>query len=131
MVDGPLLPAIRGVNSDMFYNRGDPSAYDFTVTSFTTDGTWRDLDLSAIVPTGAKAVLLLVSVKDDIVNAAIGFRRNGNSNTIAASTILVQVANYINTQDIIVACDANRIIEYQASAVTFTNINVAVLGWWL
>lgn len=114
-----------------YYDRGDPAAFDFTVDSFTTDGTWRDLDLSAIVPSGAVLVLLFVQVTDDAVNSWISFRANGNANTINAPSLRTQVANQINEAQIIVPLDAGRVIEYCGKNLAFAAINVVVCGWWL
>jgi hypothetical protein len=96
----------------------------------TTDATWRDLDLSAIVPTNARAVLLRVDVNDGTPAALVQFRKNGNVNVAAASIVEVAVANISATQNVIVAC-SNAVIEYYGTNTTFTAINIVVLGWWL
>jgi hypothetical protein len=112
-------------------DRGDPSAVDFAVGSLTTDGGWYDLDLSSIVPANAVAVDLLVEIQDDAVNSGLQLRKNGNSNAInvaIARTQVVNVSNYLNTT---IPCDSSRVIEYSASNLTWTTINITVRGWWL
>jgi hypothetical protein len=121
--------SILGVSS--FVCRGDATAYDYTLGSFTTDMSWRDLDLSAIVPTGAFAVLLKTQLEDDAADSVIQYRTNGYSNIITASTVRTQVAGINAEKDSIVFMDANRVIEYRATNTTFTAINVVVIGWWL
>jgi len=111
-----------------FYDRGDPASYD--KTDFTTDGAWHDWDLSAIVPAGAKAVLLFVQIKDDAVGSYLGFRENGNSNAYNVSTIRTQVANIFADGDLICACDSSRIIEYIGSNLAFVTTQAVVKGWW-
>ena len=59
-----------------YVDRGDPSSWDFQEGDLTTDNTWRDLDLSSIVPSGAVAVHLYVLIKDDTANKNIKFRKN-------------------------------------------------------
>lgn len=108
-------------------DRGDPSGYDFT--SFTTDANWHDLDLSSVVPAGAKLVLLHVWVVDGSVGSGIVFRKNGNSNSYNESFVSVQAATVTAFASIWVFCDANRVIEYLASNITFTSISVVVGGW--
>lgn len=113
-----------------YVDRGDPSAWDFQIGDLTTDGTWRDLDLSSIVPSGAVAVHLYVLVQDDSANKNIKFRKNGNANNYNVSTVRSIVANQNSQQDIIVSCDSNRIVEYKASNTSWTQIIILVKGWW-
>jgi hypothetical protein len=114
-----------------FVDRGDPSAHDFAVGDLTTDGSWHDLDLSGIVPAGAKAVLLGVQVIDDTVNVGIGFRRHGNSYGINAGYFMEIVANGNLRGTLIVPCDSNRVIEYLANNNIFSTINITVMGWFI
>lgn len=112
-----------------FVDRGDPAAADFT--SFTTDSYWHDLDLSSIVPSGAKAVLLGLELLDDAAGSYFLVRKNGNSNAYNADKIRTQVANISMDGNLIVFVDANRVIEYRAAAVTFSSIEMVVRGWWI
>jgi hypothetical protein len=114
-----------------FVDRGDPTAYDFTLASLTTDNTWRDLDLSVIVPSNSKAVALMVEVNDDAVGSYIGFRKNGNTSSYNSVYTYTQVSGVLDSNVVIVFCDSNRIIEYIASNTTFTAINISVIGWFI
>lgn len=117
-------------NVALAYNdRGDATASDFTQATMTTDGTYRDMDLSAIVPPGATAVALGVKITDDAVSSGI-FRKNGNSNAINTFQVRDIVANVGQFFDGTVAVDSNRVIEYNFDNVTFTEIVVWVKGWW-
>lgn len=111
-------------------DRGDPSSWDFTEADLTTDATWRDLDLSSIVPAGTTQVRMTVMMTDDAAGNILQFRKNGNSNEIAKQILRTQVANIPTGDDIEVACDSNRVIEYYASNTTFTSIYIAVTGWY-
>lgn len=124
-----LLEEVRR-NGNFFYDRGDPAAYDFTLANFTTDNNWHDLDLSAIVPSGAKAVAIQILIQDDALNSHIQFRKKGNTNVYNRSYLNTIVINLWHNLDIIVACDDNRVIEYRASNVVFTGINLTIKGWW-
>jgi len=125
----------HAVNKDahhaVFVNRGDSGAYDFTLANLITDGAWRDLDLSAIVPAGALAVLLLILLKDDSAFSLVSLRRNGNTGTIAISRCYIQVADTYTGMDRIVALDAGRVIEYATTNTTFNDISILVKGWWI
>jgi len=119
------------ISSSGYIDRGDHSAHDFSVGDLTTNGAWHDLDLSSIVPAGAKAVLLMVGMSDDAANRIVVFRKNGNTNTFNMSSISNHVTNIPNYGDLIVPCDTNRIIEYLADNATFTSININVKGWFI
>jgi len=127
--EGNVTWADQTGGGDTFVDRGDPAAWDFDVNDLTTDGTWRDLDLSGIVPAGAKAVLLGVQIRANDVNSTISFRENGNSNVRNVFRLRVQVSSIRNDGCSWVACDTNRVIEYNADDVAWTNILTVVRGW--
>lgn len=115
---------------DKFHDRGDPSSVDFTVGDLTTDDTWRDLDLSNIVPDGAKFIALHNETEDGTINIHFSVRKNGNSNAINVSRNYIQVSGIVLGNDLVVACDSSRIIEYLTFATTWSIINITVTGWW-
>lgn len=114
-----------------FVDRGDPAAYDFTKLTLTSDGTWHVMDLSAIVPAGAKAVTL----RSDLWNADVGIhlrmRTLGNTNLYNVSSAITQVAGIIIYNDHIIPLDTDRKIEYIMPSTTWIAVNITVKGWWL
>lgn len=114
----------------LFHDRGNIDAYDFVVGNFTTDGTWRDFDLSSIVPVGTKTVALHIQLRDDATDSRMSFREKGNAHAVNISVIGTQVANLSTFADLIVQLDGDRKAEYQGSNLAFLTINVAVKGWW-
>lgn len=114
----------------MIVNRGDPSAADFSVNDFTKDGSYHDLDLSGIVPAGAVAVALSVLLLNVNPNQYVSWRRNGNVNAHNRSQIRTQAANVYIGADIIVFCDAGRVVEYNFNSSSGWTIYVVVKGWW-
>lgn len=127
-----LSDDLKGVFSTMGYyvDRGDPSAYDFTVTSLTMNNNWQNLDLSSIVPIGAKTVCLMVSMIDERGDSYVIFRKKGNVNIINYSMIVTQVAEITVAQDMIVPCDIDRFIEYFGNA-GIDHVYITVKGWWI
>ena len=113
-----------------FVDRGDTANLDFTVTDFTTDDTWNDLDVSSIVPAGAVAIVFNVLIADGVASSQFAFRKNGNINERNRGRVYTQVPNVNIVSDLIIACDANRVVEYKGSNLTFTVINVIIRGWW-
>lgn len=114
-----------------YTDRGDPAAYDWTLAELIEDGAYHDLDLSAIVPAGAKAVSLFVLYKASATAMAVRFRKNGNTNANNRGQVTSAVANLPITGDITVACDNNRVIEYFLSSPQTTLCIITVKGWWM
>lgn len=114
----------------IYEDRGDPADFDYDIGDFTRDESWYDLDLSSIVPAGVKVVSLMCRVNSAGAGRWIMFRKNGNVNNISQSRVVAQVANVSNFQDLIVACDTNRVIEYRVTAAGFTDLDLVVKGWW-
>lgn len=113
-----------------FIDRGDPANMDFATASFTKDWTWRDLDLSAIVPAGAKAVVVRVKGQSTVNWGSFYLRKNGNVNFAVTSGLVCVIANAPFHVHMTVAIDANRKIEYIAENVTWTTLDLVVMGWW-
>jgi hypothetical protein len=115
----------------LFVDRGDPDAWDWTLSSFTTDGNWNDLDCSGIVPAGATAIRFRVNIKDDLAESYFSLRKNGLSNAYNTVTAYNQLANIALITTLQTFCDAGRIIEYATTVRTYTNIDMVVLGWFI
>lgn len=113
-----------------FVDRGDPVAFDWDTNDFTKDSTWRELDLSGIVPEHAHGVLFAVVVKSTAVDKSFGLRSKGNANSINASFIRTVVANLRHSADLACPCNADRKIDYLAGGAVWPILNLAVKGWW-
>lgn len=119
------------LTATIFHERSDPTDWDYTVTSFTADGDFHDLDLSSIVTdSDAKAVLLRVRARSDTASKQVYFRKNGNSNTAAAWGLTTQVGGVVIEGVGIVPCSTSQVIEYVVSSTgTWSVIDVVVMGW--
>lgn len=119
--------------SEVFIDRGDPGTNDYTHANLTGDSTWRDMDLSSIIPAGATAVLLRTTMYDESgTGMTLYFRKNGNSNTINIGGNSVQVITLTNKpEDTLVALDSNRKIEYWLSSTATDSISVNVAGYFM
>ena len=114
----------------VFVDRGDPADSDYDQAALTVDGNYNDLDLSAIVPANAIAVLLRIKMADAVAIRWCYLRKNGNTNVWNMSTCKTQVNGEWATFDCIVPCDANRVIEYNITAGTAA-FELTVGGWWI
>lgn len=114
-----------------FVDRGDPAGFDYDWEDFTRDDAWHDLDLSSIVPAGAKAVSLYLEFEDALVLKYIMFRKKGNVNEKAISKEYCSVANIESGNDLTVPLGENRVIQYKTNMQDRQTANVCIKGWWL
>lgn len=109
---------------------GDPATFDFGYGKWlTVDSSWHVLDISSIVPDGAKAVLLRVKLNDSAVGSAFGVRATGSGNTYAAGYAITRVADIVDYQDLWVALDNSRTFEYIVSSVVWTTLEVTIAAY--
>jgi len=116
-----------------YVDRGDPAGWDkkADIGDFITDGTWRGLDLSGIVPAGALAINIRVLVVDNVLASRVLFRKPGNTNPINVLGLDILVVNANHGLYGHVACGADRTIAYWGSNLTFTTLQLAVIGWFI
>jgi len=114
-----------------YVDRGDPSSWDKGVGDFTTDNTWRLLDLGLIVPDGAIAINVHLQIKSTAADHFINLRKSGLTNAINKLTCRCQVANEWAQAYGIVACTSDRKLDYRGTTTAFTEINLVVCGWLL
>ncbi len=124
-----MRKAMKGEIS-MFVYRGDPAAFDFSESNFTDDGTWRELDISAIIPVSAKAILVEIDFQSVNANKEIAFRKYGQTNEVNHVDAETLVGNQHQSYSCIIPVDSNRIIEYMIDNATWTALNLVVCGWW-
>lgn len=123
---------VTGVGGDKYIYRGDPSGWDFTNGDFIKDATYRDLDLSSILPPEAagKLVHLVVQINTTVAGGATYLRPKGQINGYNVAGISSAEANKIHTEDVFVQCDENRVIQYYiTTGYTWNNLDVLVRGW--
>lgn len=121
----------KGYLTTGFVDRGDPVDEDFDITDFTCDNTWRELDLSAIVPAGAKAVSLYFTTRCSVIQKYWSFRNADNVNLNNISRIRPQIANFFDAGDFTVPVSTNRKIHYNCSDGCVWTVFLTVKGWWL
>lgn len=118
-----------GGGGQQFYDRGDPAAADWTQATLTEDNTWRDLDLSSIIPAGTAMVLFRVAIQDGGIGNTFMLRKNGLTNDVNAARMRVIVTGQKAWFDVLVAPDSSRVVEYLGQD-TFDVISLTVAGWW-
>ena len=113
-----------------FYDRGDPSTWDFEIGDLTADFTWHDLDLSSIIPSGATGVVLFIEASNTSSGEYFYFRKNGNTNAYNVSGVYIPVAGTVVFSDLILGVDTDGKIEYRIkSGGSWTTLRILVKGW--
>lgn len=124
------IQGIQGVPGNYNYvDRGDPASIDKNMNDFTKDGTWRDLDLSSIVPAGAVSVHINVAIQSNLIGGRAFFRQHGNSNDINTSGVRCGTGGRAVISTFFVSCDVDRHIDYFIDTATWTTVNFVVCGW--
>lgn len=113
-----------------YNDRGDTATYDWTLATLTTDGTWRDLDCSLIVPVGTKGITIDILAKDNLVNTKLLLRKKGHTLATSPQVLWIQVANIWIEEPRTIACDNDRKIQYLATNTVWTSLNLTVRSWW-
>lgn len=111
--------------------RADVATYDFDTSNLTQDGAWHTLNLSAIVPAGAKAVVLRLGAAHSSAGRYFRVAPLGYTQSPSGANVATQVANVINEQTTIMPMNAARTLSYWATSGTWAAIRVCVLGWWI
>jgi len=103
--------------------------YDFVTTSFTTDGQWHALDLSAILPTQAKLAHIFNALTDDTTSLLVvqSYDEQDAYNRFAHRIAVANVASY--SEGILDVSNSKR-LRYYTSNVTFTEIGLKIRGYW-
>ena len=114
---------------DIFTDRGNVASADFSAGDLTKDGAWHDLDLSGIIPAGTKRVMLRVQI---IALATIGVMKvktKGNAQDVNVDIASMETNGFPENTTLLVVPDADGIVEYWMTNVTYITVLVTVAGW--
>ena len=114
-----------------YVDRGEISAADFTTGDFTSDNTWKVLDLSGILPSNTKFFHGLMSIRDDAVQQAILMTKNGATNKFNRLEFRTQVADVWVDSDFICPVDTDRKVTYLLYNVVYSGVQLTIRGWFI
>jgi len=114
-----------------YVDRGDASAWDFTITDFPIIGALTDISFASIVPVGTKRISARVQVTSNAVGRLFSLCKKGYTQGYNMAMITALVANYSFIMDLEIDLDSNRMASYYLSENTFTEISIFVRGWWI
>jgi hypothetical protein len=109
----------------------DPAARSYAISALTRNNTFQDMDVSGVVPAGASAVLLNGYYYSATNGGRMDFRPKGSTQTTNTVNVhLRSVGSTVQPGLVIVALDANRIIEYRIANADGDG-DLTVRGYWL
>ena len=111
-----------------YIDRGDPDSEDFTQADLIQDNTWRELDLSSVIGTGIKLLLIYTYFDNDVSLSNIDFRQPGNSGAWNADGVFNHVIGVSGYETIQVLTDKNGKIEYRSHS-SDNVIDACIRGW--
>jgi len=124
-----MLIKTQGIH---FLAKADQQSYDFTLTDFTRDDSYHDLDLSSLIPAGTKAVLLWGAYKSDTADCECSLAQYGHTGTYLKSITHQHVVNTGTNIDCLIPVDSNRKIQYRfSSAPTYVYINLNIVAYFV
>lgn len=124
-----MREAMKGL-VQMYVDRGDPAAVDFAIGDLTDDATWRELDISAIIPLGAKAVLFEIDMQSVNAGREMFLKKYGQTNDVNHWHANTLVGNQHQSEMAIVAVDHNRKVLYNLENATWAQLDMILRGWW-
>lgn len=112
-----------------YNDRGDAASWDFSKADLSTDGQWHVLNLSDKVPEGTTLIHLKIKAQIAYNNSIIAFCKNGSVNKLNGTTLMIRHGNNEYYEEVWVACDENRKIEYWMSNRTWVILDVMIRGY--
>ncbi len=130
-----LQELARWINDNAgWVNIPDITAVGYVIENpIVPDGTWREIDLSSVVPDQARGVFLKLEITSGpTVNRKFKVRRYGDTTGVPSLEQTTQVTQQAITAYGIVGLSRNRKIEYfGTNTADWDNIELTVLGWFI
>jgi len=112
--------------------RHNPAAWDKQIVDFIADFTWRNMDLSAIVPANACLVCLTTNIAAATAAKLLEIRPQGESQVFNRNMVQTQVPYVSNQGQHIVAISSTGIVEYRlTNSIDWSVIRLVVTGWFV
>jgi len=110
-------------------DRGDIASVDFNISTLTADGDWHDLDISAIVGTGEKLVVIESNLKDNAGGKEMLVRTKGNVNEINISPCGTIKADKTCSRNLLLSTNENGVVQYKIESGIWEITDLTVRGW--
>lgn len=114
-----------------YVDRGEHSGHDWLLGDLTVDGSWHDIDMSLLVPAGAKGVNLHSVCVTSVITDIFYLKPKSHGTVFGSCTLRPQVINHSFCVRRAFAIDSDRVMEYRFIGSGFSLFQMSVKGWWL
>ncbi len=108
---------------------GDLASRVWDISDFTTDNTWRELDVSSAIPLAAKLAVLRIRITDDVAGMYCEIRPKGYTSGINIFRAMVLAANKPADHEFAIVLPEDNILEYKFSNTTWGVIDLDPIYW--
>lgn len=114
-----------------FVARSGVSDYDYTISELVADGSWHELDLSAIIGGSAKGVSLHVDAVTTLANKVVAFAPHGTGTDYFRwqQRVITQGPTWTLAYPFVPVVGGPS-IDYLLQTADITTCNITILGWW-
>lgn len=113
-----------------YHERPHTISWDFSLVDFTMDETWRELDLSSIIPEGVKAVNVFASGVHADIHKHLKVSPITNEPQRGTTLLRTKVATVAEVGRIACGVTTDRKMYYSAEAPNWNSIQMQIKGWW-
>lgn len=117
----------RGIK---WVGRAAQGANDFTVSDFTGDSTWHELDFSSKLPTNAKWVLFSVGIKGNVIASYMQWNSVEVGGDNPQYDCQVYNTSVTTTRTIMLPLSSDLKVLYRLqAAITWSSVNLDIIAY--
>lgn len=110
--------------------KGDLSANDFTIGDFSVGTGWNVLDFTGIVPSGTRLIHITLNVTCASTYRQIRFRQTGFNNVYNIQGLRTASGARQVRGTFFIQCSPDLLVDYNVQSGTWTEIALAVIGYY-
>ncbi len=120
----------QGYLTTSYYHNPCALGWDYDRHDFVIPGDWNDLDVSAIVPEGTKAIHLYFRLKNEYAGQYVLINKPGEGAYGCCSYLYTEVANIRIGKLVIVTLSDDRKFSYKCNFSGAHELYCKIMGWW-
>jgi len=116
-------------SASLYVKRAGVVDYDRSIGDFTRDDTWRELDLSDVVPAGTQLIHCTLMLYPQADSFKMMWR---SADDTTGHPIVATYADYQDKErrhEFMLPCNADRVVDYQGNTVAINTVNLTVIGY--
>ncbi len=125
------VKAAAGSSAPTWVDRGDVANADFVFGDLTKDDAWHDMDLSGIIGTGNKLVLIAGYVQANDAGRRLLIQTKSTDSSFNLAGCYTQEASIYRYVSYWVNPDTDSIVRYMATSGGWVVMSLTVRGWFI